>query len=80
MIVCYSFSIKDISILYIVFFLYTIVCYIARYYTESISKDVLVYTNYITILKTLKTLYNLTVVFKQFIVIKLIVLNKFIVN
>jgi hypothetical protein len=79
-VVCYSFSTKDVSILCTVFFSYTIVCCIARCCTESISRGVLVYISYVTILKALKALYNLTVIFEQLTVIELVVLNKFIVD
>jgi hypothetical protein len=79
-VVCCGFSTKDASVLCTVFFSYIIVCCIARYCTESTSKDVPAYTSYITVLKALKALYNLTVVFEQLTVIELIVLNKSIVD
>jgi hypothetical protein len=79
-VVCCGFSTRDVSVLCTVFFSYIIVCCIARCCTESTSKDALTHISYMTILKALKALYDLTVVFEQLTVIELIVSNKSIVD
>jgi hypothetical protein len=79
-VVCCSFSTKDVSVLCTVFFSYTIVCCIARCCTESTLRGVPAYTSYVTVLKALKALYYLTVVFERLTVMKLVVLNKSMVN
>ena len=46
-----------------------------KYYTEAVLSFILIYLRYISVVIIFKVLYNIIVLYKEFVVIELVVLN-----